>query len=441
MEVRLRKKSFIPSSYSEENDIENDIYDTLCQDRFLMLNRKIIEEIGLELATLIIYLIDKQKYYRDNLLLDSEGYFYSTDMDLALNTGISLNRFGKLKFSAQKREVLLIKRAGLPLKTYYKINLHKVKEIMSSTSSAIELSYKRLLDGKSSEEIITPEELSRKSFRDLRLICKFLKISYAGTDTKDKLISKISTSKNENKDSNDLNIPTSTKSLSLDEVIYTQQELEKLTYSSLRLICKNLKISYKGSYSKAMLIKNILSKKDSEKNSIIQEEKKDKEDIELEQIKKLLLEDFKSLNITWNNLVEDLSKKTINKLGLSNTIEYLKSNYKAIPDNAGLFLALWKKGRRQVNSKDIENFENNKKSLKKEEEKDEISELFSDTRKKFENLDIFEQLKIEEKAIKNYQTTNNLNDSQIENIIKLRYSNPNQYYSILSKYIDKILND
>ena len=82
--------------------------------------------------------------------------------------------------------------------TYYKLNFEKILEIISTDKTAMELAYEASIP--TDEEIGYSEETIMKlSYRDLKLVCKKLKIPYKGTDRKINLIERILENKGLNK--------------------------------------------------------------------------------------------------------------------------------------------------------------------------------------------------------------------------------------------------
>lgn len=447
-ELKFSKKHSIPSSYSDDNDI----YDMLTQDSFLMLNKKIISTLGLELATFVTFLVDKQKYYRDNNKLDTEGYFYITNSDLVLYTGIKASRINALKIEALDKRLLLIKKAGIPLKTYYKVDLDKIRNIISNSKSSLELSYDRLLfdENINSSDIscFSISTLESKTYRELRLICKKLKISYSGTDKKENYIEKILNFNNTKEDIDIENIEKYRQKLNpitqFDEIDFSDFNLlNSFSFNSLRLICKKLKIPYSGKNTKKTdLINKIISSNSKLKNNYFSEE--------FLKLKELIL-NFKELELSWNSSVEEILYNFYKKHGYKLSYEFLTSNYKNIIENknsiknlSGCFISLIKKEQRQLNSnkvslnKDVQpSVQSSVQSGVNEGVQPSVQSSVQLTIEDFFKLDTYEQLKLEEKAINHYIEESNLD---FNSIMEFKVLNENLYYNTLEKYILKEMN-
>ena len=69
---------------------KNILQNTLSQEATLMVNKKFIAKYGLELASLVVYLIDQERYH------DGEE-FYCRDTSIKLYTGINIDRISTIK--------------------------------------------------------------------------------------------------------------------------------------------------------------------------------------------------------------------------------------------------------------------------------------------------------------------------------------------------------
>ncbi|WP_349764261.1 hypothetical protein, partial [Fusobacterium sp. SYSU M8D902] len=445
-DLKISRRNKIKSTYQSIDD--NDIYDILSQDSFLMLNRKLYSVLGLELATFITFLIDKEKYYKNNYKLDNEGYFYITNADLLLHTGIKASRINNLKNESVEKNLLYLKKAGIPLKTYYKVNISKVREIIYNSKSSLDLAYNRLINDENLNledlKSFSISTLERKTYRDLRLICKNMKISYSGKDKKSELIDKIMLqTENPVKEMDNLvdEITDTNKPLKIDE-----KSLKKYTTLSLRTLCKNMKIPYSGKDKKMDLINKILNKNEMD-NQVDKYTNTKNENLELEKIKNLILS-FDGLDLNWNSYLENIISSFLKKHKLSLTLEYLTSNYKNVMANSliqnktGCFISLLKKEQRQINSVNknkenlvVEQVDKNKENLVVEQvdkNKDIIDDniLFN----KFLQLEEYEKLKVEEEIF------NGITDKAIlDSLLKLKGENQKFYYSTLKNEIQKIM--
>lgn len=437
------------------------IYDLLTQDSYFILNRKLNSYCGLVLGAFIVFLLDKEKYHKYNRELTQDGYFYATDMDIMLMTGLTSSQVSKLKNTAVEKELVFIKREGIPLKTYYKINLQKINDIMNLNKTAMELSYERIIfENKEQEDIsnllnVSEATLSNLTFKDLRFICKKFKVSYSGKNTKLEIIEKILEEKEKILQGGTLAqgiIPVNPKSEAS-----SIQDLKNMTFKNLRIMCKELNISYSGKDTKDVLINKIADfkgfleeepkeeqNKESEEEAIVPEIVFDEKDFE---------ELFKEFDISYTYKNQQAVKKLRRKMSDNDVILYLKETYeniKATPEvkNIGaLFSSKIAKGERQVISKTSskEKKTEEKKSEAKKTSKNLIKEVINDIftpnnsddklMEKYEKYSTEEKEKIEKEAMALCASSQNISLA----FLKIMKKNPLLFSSTLKPFIIQVL--
>lgn len=437
------------------------IYDLLTQDSYFILNRKLNSYCGLVLGAFIVFLLDKEKYHKYNGELTQDGYFYATDMDIMLMTGLTSSQVSKLKNTAVEKELVFIKREGIPLKTYYKINLQKINDIMNLNKTAMELSYERIIfENKEQKDIsnllnVSEATLSNLTFKDLRFICKKFKVSYSGKNTKLEIIEKILEEKEKILQGGTPAqgiIPVNTKSEAS-----SVQELKNMTFKNLRIMCKELNISYSGKDTKDVLINKIADfkgfleeepkeeqNKESEEEAIVPEIVFDKKDFE---------ELFKEFDISYTYKNQLAVKKLREKMSDSDVYLYLKETYeniKATPEvkNIGaLFSSKIAKGERQIISKSTskEKKTEEKKSEAKKTSKNLIKEVINDIftpnnsddklMEKYEKYSTEEKEKIEKKAMALCASSQNIS----LDFLKAMKKNSLLFSSTLKPFIIQVL--
>lgn len=437
------------------------IYDLLTQDSYFILNRKLNSYCGLVLGAFIVFLLDKEKYHKYNRELTQDGYFYATDMDIMLMTGLTSSQVSKLKNTAVEKELVFIKREGIPLKTYYKIILQKINDIMNLNKSAMELSYERIIfENKEQEDIsnllnVSEATLSNLTFKDLRFICKKFKVSYSGKNTKLEIVEKILEGKEkllQGKTPTQNVIPVNPKS-----EVSSVQDLKNITFKNLRIMCKELNISYSGKDTKDILINKIADfkgfleekpkeeqNKESEEEAIVPEIVFDEKDFE---------ELFKEFDISYTYKNQQAVKKLRGKMSDNDVILYLKETYeniKVTPEvkNIGaLFSSKIAKGERQVISKSSskEKKTEEKKSEAKKTSKNLIKEVINDIftpnnsddklMEKYEKYSTEEKEKIEKEAMALCASSQNIS----LNFLKTMKKNPLLFSSTLKPFIIQVL--
>lgn len=388
------------------------IYDLLTQDSYFILNRKLNSYCGLVLGAFIVFLLDKEKYHKYNGELTKDGYFYATDMDIMLMTGLTSSQVSKLKNTAVEKELVFIKREGIPLRTYYKINLQKINDIMNLNKTAMELSYERIIfENKEQEDIsnllnVSEATLSNLTFKDLRFICKKFKVSYSGKNTKLEIIEKILEEKEkilQGKTAAQDIIPVNPKAEAS-----SVQDLRNMTFKNLRIMCKELNITYTGKDTKDILINKIADFKgfleeESEDEVIVPEIVTDEKDFE---------ELFKEFDISYTYKNQQAVKKLREKMSDNDVFLYLKETYeniKATPEVkniAALFSSKIAKGERQIVSKSIPKEKKSGEKLKNKKEikavsstsiKEVIDNIFTADTDETELMNEYENYSFEEK--------------------------------------------
>ncbi len=154
-------------------------------------NKKLVGILGIELCALVTYLIEKSLSREEKDELTEDGYFFLTDTDICLYSGLEAVRLAKIKKLGLERGLFEIKKLEGVDKTFYKPNFERIFELMMSEKSMAELSYERIFKEERENEKFTKEGLETFTFRDLRILCKKLNISFNGNHRKDELIDKI----------------------------------------------------------------------------------------------------------------------------------------------------------------------------------------------------------------------------------------------------------
>ena len=428
------------------------IYDLLTQDSYFILNRKLNSYCGLVLGAFIVFLLDKEKYHKYNGELTQDGYFYATDMDIMLMTGLTSSQVSKLKNTAAEKELVFIKREGIPLKTYYKINLQKINDIMNLNKTAMELSYERIIfENKEQEDIsnllnVSESTLSNLTFKDLRFICKKFKVSYSGKNTKLEIIEKILEEKEKILQGGTPAqgiIPVNPKSEAS-----SVQDLKNITFKNLRIMCKELGITYTGRDTKDVLINKIADVK-----GFLEEEPEEEvtvpevltDEIDFEAL-------FKEFDILYTRKNQEAVKKLRDKMSDKDVVLYLKETYeniKATPEvkNVGaLFSSKISKGERQIISKPAsKEKKSEKQKVTKSTSSKPIKEIVSEVLttgtdddkliSEYENYSFEEKERIEKEAIELCASSQNISLTFLTEMKK----NPMLFSSTLRPYIIQIL--
>lgn len=170
----------------------DNIFYTLIGGDTFFINKKLLASLGIELSCLLTYLIEKKQNNVEKDEITEDGYFSVTDTDICIYTGIDSVKLAKIKKRGINKELIFIKKMEGSEKVFYKPNYEKIFDIMMSEKSISELSYERIFkESNENEHTFTKEGLENLSFRDLRMLCKKLNITFNGNNRKEELIDKI----------------------------------------------------------------------------------------------------------------------------------------------------------------------------------------------------------------------------------------------------------
>ena len=389
---------------------ENILYDTLSQEANLFVNKKLLAQLESDLALFISFLIDKGRYHKLNNGLTEDGFFYATNEDIYLFTRIPRKRIVKLKKQGAELELFFTKKSSSSFNgaTYYKLNFEKILEIISTDKTAMELAYEASIP--TDEEIGYSEETIMKlSYRDLKLVCKKLKIPYKGTDRKINLIEKIL----ENQGLNKLTPEVSTGG---------QEKCQPVdTKSANRLTPK------------------VPQKKSKEKNQIEKNQIIEEDDFENDFFENL----FKEFGINFTKTNKNSVLKIRKHLSLKDTELYLRETYTALKENkevksiAALFSAKIAKEERQINSKkEIKEAEKVNQPVEKLKLIEEPTKDQEDYIAIYEKLDTYDKLKIEEKAIELLVKEQQVDESFL---LKTKQIQPTLYHGMIKEYLERVM--
>ena len=389
---------------------ENILYDTLSQEANLFVNKKLLAQLESDLALFISFLIDKGRYHKLNNGLTEDGFFYATNEDIYLFTRIPRKRIVKLKKQGAELELFFIKKSSSSFNgaTYYKLNFEKILEIISTDKTAMELAYEASIP--TDEEIGYSEETIMKlSYRDLKLVCKKLKIPYKGTDRKINLIEKIL----ENQGLNKLTPEVSTGG---------QEKCQPVdTKSANRLTPK------------------VPQKKSKEKNQIEKNQIIEEDEFENDFFENL----FKEFGINFTKTNKNSVLKIRKHLSLKDTELYLRETYTTLKENkevksiAALFSAKIAKEERQINSKkEIKEAEKVNQPVEKLKLIEEPTKDQEDYIAIYEKLDTYDKLKIEEKAIELLVKEQQVDESFL---LKTKQIQPTLYHGMIKEYLERVM--
>ena len=95
------------------------------QNDFLIVNKKLIEAIGLDRAAVLSELMNEYTYFRDNnMLLDGSWFYYTYEKFNKI--GLKEDRINSIIKFLQRIGFIETKNAGMPRRRYFKLNQKEI---------------------------------------------------------------------------------------------------------------------------------------------------------------------------------------------------------------------------------------------------------------------------------------------------------------------------
>ena len=104
------------------------LIDLLSNTGYIIVNKEIIKKIGLHEAILLGELCSEYIYWKKKDETVNE-FFYSTRENIEENTGLSAYQQRTAISNLVKKDIIVMKSEGMPLKTWYFINENKLQEL------------------------------------------------------------------------------------------------------------------------------------------------------------------------------------------------------------------------------------------------------------------------------------------------------------------------
>ena len=109
------------------------LIDLLSNTGYIIVNKEIIKKIGLHEAILLGELCSEYIYWKKKDETVNE-FFYSTRDNIEENTGLSAYQQRTAISNLVRKDIIVMKSEGMPLKTWYFINENKVTRIKTYTT-------------------------------------------------------------------------------------------------------------------------------------------------------------------------------------------------------------------------------------------------------------------------------------------------------------------
>lgn len=108
------------------------LFDLLRSDAFITVNKLLSLAIGVNESMLYAELLSRHAYFEDRELLNHDGYFFNTVIDLYLGTGLTERQQRPAIAKLKSLGLIDMKVFGLPAKRFFKVldDVDKVQELL-----------------------------------------------------------------------------------------------------------------------------------------------------------------------------------------------------------------------------------------------------------------------------------------------------------------------
>lgn len=135
---------------------------TLSQEAFWSVNKKIALLFGIESALILSDLISKEKYFEDRNQLQPDGSFFNDQESIEKDTTLSPHKQRKALKLLSEYNLIEIEKKGIPAKNYYKLNHSIITEILVTKEINLQ-SLKNLTTGSESFKFINNKNKDNKN--------------------------------------------------------------------------------------------------------------------------------------------------------------------------------------------------------------------------------------------------------------------------------------
>ena len=136
----------------------------LSSTAFLVLNKELAKQIGLQEAVLLADLISKEEYFIANGM--TNGWFFNTVKNIEQDTTLTAYQQRNCIKNLKKFGIIEVKRKGIPAKQYFKINEQQVIKFLNN----LKLS-KSTTNNNNKEIIINNKYFIKPTVQDINIYC------------------------------------------------------------------------------------------------------------------------------------------------------------------------------------------------------------------------------------------------------------------------------
>ncbi|QDP62814.1 MAG: hypothetical protein Unbinned579contig1003_9 [Prokaryotic dsDNA virus sp.] len=101
----------------------------LSSTAYLILNKRLASQIGIQPTVLLADLISKEEYFINNNLIE-DGWFFNTEANIEKDTTLTPYQQRKIIKTLKDLELIEAKRKGVPAKMFFKINEEQVVKFL-----------------------------------------------------------------------------------------------------------------------------------------------------------------------------------------------------------------------------------------------------------------------------------------------------------------------
>ena len=106
-----------------------DLLKLISNENYIIVNRDLIKEIGLDEAVLLSELCSEQYYWKSKDKLGKDGFFFSTIENIENNIGFKKKKQLTLLKKLKSRNLIEVKYHDMPKKRYIKVNVFELEKI------------------------------------------------------------------------------------------------------------------------------------------------------------------------------------------------------------------------------------------------------------------------------------------------------------------------
>ena len=137
----------------------------LSSTAFLVLNKELSKQVGLNAAVLLADLISKEEYFIAKGMTDC--WFFNTEANIERDTTLTAYQQRKCLKTLKKHQLIEVKRKGVPAKQFFKINEQLVIKFLNNLSLS-----KCTTINKNKEIIITNKYFKKPTISEVENYCK-----------------------------------------------------------------------------------------------------------------------------------------------------------------------------------------------------------------------------------------------------------------------------